>query len=730
MKNTILCKTYAFLLGILFSPLLVAQNQSVVFETTDMKMVIDGKGYLQGFYDKSDNVNYLASGKQVPLLSIRCDKEFELPSLMKAQGSFLVLLFEKNKIEAKVKVTNRKTYLTFELVEMSPAGKADLIVWGPYATTIRESIGEVIGVVHNDKFSLGIQCLNMKTLGGYPTEESDVEPYFEITDTVAASRHLEEWKVSKTYRGQTAKWESWGSLLQAYCRNRDRERIVSNWEHEYYVAPPFNDGGVIGSKIALFGCPPGKVLDMIGQIEITEGLPHPLIDGTWCKIAPAATSSYLILDFDESTIDEALKLTSKAGLKYLYHGGPFLVSVFTSLTGIDAFYWFNASSYTYDPNPYYYWTNLQGGQHPLNRWTISIPGQMAMFPANAVIFRKGYIEEEDTSLIEFRTKESILDRNIPEISEEISFDPNRDEYLPSTGETPFSPLTYLTGKVIVNYSASKDSSCQSPLLAGSVDYNHKKVKNLSGTVEWDYGKGVCTVNTPYFQGLCGFPEPGHEYSFSDLTISTRNEYIAVSIVSLDGEPLGSSGKILVQTGTVYRPSGWLETPSTFDNRGEITEGFLIQNTGTMPWQAEKTNATIKINNNVIMRAVRLNETGYYDKAIMIINSPVGKIITLPPNAMYTILDDTPSAINNLPEENDDFVIFPNPASDKLQLIIKNRELMNARLEIIDTAGRKVYEQKINNPDSIEIDSGNFRSGIYFALIRSESLVSSCRFVIK
>jgi len=323
MKNTILCKTYAFLLGILFSPLLVAQNQSVVFETTNMKMVIDGKGYLQGFYDKSDNVNYLASGKQVPLLSIRCDKKFELPSLMKAQGSFLVLLFEKNKIEAKVKVTNRKTYLTFELVEMSPAGKVDLIVWGPYATTIRESIGEVVGVVHNDKFSLGIQCLNMKTLGGYPTEESDVEPYFEITDTVAASRHLEEWKVSKTFRGQTAKWESWGSILQAYCRNRDRERIVSNWEHEYYVAPPFNDGGVIGSKIALFGCPPGKVLDMIGQIEITEGLPHPLIDGTWCKIAPAATSSYLILDFDESTIDEALKLTSKAGLKYLYHGGPF-----------------------------------------------------------------------------------------------------------------------------------------------------------------------------------------------------------------------------------------------------------------------------------------------------------------------------------------------------------------------------------------------------------------------
>jgi len=412
--------------------------------------------------------------------------------------------------------------------------------------------------------------------------------------------------------------------------------------------------------------------------------------------------------------------------------GPFLVSVFTSLTGIDAFYWFNASSYTYDPNPYFYWTNLPGGQHPLSRWTISIPGQMAMFPAGAVSFRKGYIEEEDTALIEFRTKESILNRNIPQISEDLSFDPNRDEYIPSTGETPFSPLTYLAGKVIVNYSALKDSSWHSPLLDGSIDYVHKKVKNLSRTVEWDYKKGLCTVNTPYFQGLCGFPEPDYEYTFSDVTIRSKNTYVAVSIVSLDGKPLATSGKILVQTGTVYRPTGWTETPATFDNRGVMTEGFLIQNTGTMPWQAEKTNVTIKIKNNVIMRAVRLTETGYCDKNILIINSPGGKIIVLPPNALYTILDDNITGINDIiPQKNDGFIIYPNPASGKVQIMIQNRDLMNGRLEIFDTSGRKVYEQKINNTDLIEIDSEKFRAGIYSALIRYSPLVySSNKFVIK
>ena len=47
--------------------------------------------------------------------------------------------------------------------------------------------------------------------------------------------------------------------------------------------PPFNDGGVAGSKIALFGCPAKEALSTIGKIEIAEKLPHPILDGVWGK---------------------------------------------------------------------------------------------------------------------------------------------------------------------------------------------------------------------------------------------------------------------------------------------------------------------------------------------------------------------------------------------------------------------------------------------------------------
>jgi len=81
--------------------------------------------------------------------------------------------------------------------------------------------------------------------------------------------------------------------------------------HEAYVAPAFNDGGVIGSKIALFGCSPEKALATIGNIEVAEGLPHPMIDGEWGKTVHSATASYLIIGFNETTWTRQCNLPKK-----------------------------------------------------------------------------------------------------------------------------------------------------------------------------------------------------------------------------------------------------------------------------------------------------------------------------------------------------------------------------------------------------------------------------------
>jgi hypothetical protein len=165
--------------------------------------------------------------------------------------------------------------------------------------------------------------LNPKTLGGFPWSENDCMPQLDIFEQGDYSDLKERGKRYVLYRVEAAKPTEYGSSLQAYTRNRNKERIIQNWSHDRYVAPPFHDGGIIGSKIALFGCPVKKTLETIGKIEVTEGLPHPMVDGEWAKSAPSASAAYLIMSFGVNDINRAIEMTKKSGLRYLYHPGPF-----------------------------------------------------------------------------------------------------------------------------------------------------------------------------------------------------------------------------------------------------------------------------------------------------------------------------------------------------------------------------------------------------------------------
>ena len=296
----------------------------LVFETVTLRLSVDATGQVLELVDKTSGKNYCAKDTTAPFLSIRIAGKMHFPVAAKAgkdKGS-LVLTFD-NGAQAKVLVAEKTSHLRFELAALDSPEKVELVVWGPYPTTIGETIGETIGVVRNTDFALGLQALNPKTMGGYPWTDNDCMPQLDIFDQADPSDLNEAGKRYVLYRVEAAKPELFGSTLQAYCRNRDKERIIANWDHAQYTAPVFNDGGVIGSKIALFGCPARKALETIGAIELAEDLPHPMIDGQWGKTAPSASAAYLIMGFDEASFDRALAVTKKAGLRYLYHDGPF-----------------------------------------------------------------------------------------------------------------------------------------------------------------------------------------------------------------------------------------------------------------------------------------------------------------------------------------------------------------------------------------------------------------------
>ena len=201
----------------------------------------------------------------------------------KNKSSEIILSFT-DKNAATIKVDQQPDYISFELKQLTNAADAELILWGPYPTIIGDTIGEVVGVVRNKDFAIGIQALNIKTLGGYPSAESDIQPSYDVFAGGNKVDVVKDDLNKQLYRGDVARHMPYGSSLQAYCRNRNKDRVIENWSHPRYVSPAYKeDGGVIGSKLAIFGVATHKCLNVISTIELKENLPHPMLDGVWGK---------------------------------------------------------------------------------------------------------------------------------------------------------------------------------------------------------------------------------------------------------------------------------------------------------------------------------------------------------------------------------------------------------------------------------------------------------------
>jgi hypothetical protein len=287
--------------------LAVPRQASAQFElaTEGLRVRVDARGQLTSVSDPASRREHLAQGQPAPLLAIKVRDEIEPPSSLawNAAAGVATLGYERHGVHVRVRTSRRPTHLVFEIVGVDPAGVVDAAIWGPYPIAIRETVGEIIGLVRDAEYAVGLQVLNIKTMGGYPINDEGSDPS----------------------RGSVAQARPWGSVLQAYAMDRSRPRAVGGWNGQFPNMPvePMPGETVVGSAIALFGCPPARALERIGAIEVAEGLPHPIVDGEWVKTWRDLGRSYLIAAFTEETADELLAFTKRASLMSLYHPGPF-----------------------------------------------------------------------------------------------------------------------------------------------------------------------------------------------------------------------------------------------------------------------------------------------------------------------------------------------------------------------------------------------------------------------
>ena len=154
----------------------------------------------------------------------------------------------------------------------------------------------------------------------------------------------------------------------------------------------------------------------------------------------------------------------------------------------------------------------------------------------------------------------------------------------------------------------------------------------------DYGTGLYRVNAPKAQAVAGFLTKAGPQKLADVTIDSRNDYAAITVIALDDQPLGQSRKVLVQVGTVCRPDGWQVHPTQRQSGGKTYDAFRILTTGGSTWLIANTEATVTVRNSVLSQATAVDANGMATSQPVPTRRADGQFtVTLPPDTLYVVL---------------------------------------------------------------------------------------------
>lgn len=297
-----------------------AQGQppdSFTAETQYASLKIDGKGCVTSLASLQPAKEYSPPGHSSPLLSLHENGAMVFPSAATWHpAESEIELTYPNGATAMVKAEAKDSHFRFQLISLTPRGDVDNVVWGPVNTTVSKLIGDIIGVVRNDDWAIGLYGLDDNTIAG-PVADGDcygmgyyihspdpvndpIPPqytegqWFNIggdgVNDVAFYSHPEEY--FRQVFGNGAKLEpAFGSSVVYHSRDRRR-----SYTHNFSLLPGFQRSrprhmtsdpvpGVdfIGSAVALYACPDDMGLDTIESIILAEGLPHYEIEGKWIR---------------------------------------------------------------------------------------------------------------------------------------------------------------------------------------------------------------------------------------------------------------------------------------------------------------------------------------------------------------------------------------------------------------------------------------------------------------
>jgi hypothetical protein len=361
-----------------------------------------------------------------------------------------------------------------------------------------------------------------------------------------------------------------------------------------------NDGDLYVDKSALF-----EPIAICTGNKYTDGMPTMVSEGTW--LGP---------------------LSYRAEC-------PLLMAAYGSLTGLDMFDFFAWSGKVVNWDP------------SVTKFGMGSPDFVGQFPANALIYRRGYVREaSEPAVLEVRALQDMWDREAPLIEDATLRDPNRAEEDSGRRNETFVDgldiqLAYVVGPVRVRFGGDP-AETKVVDLKKYVDTDAKTIDTLTGEMQIDYGRALFRLNTPKAQAVCGYLSKVGQFRLDDVTVNSKDHYAAVVVASMDAQPLQTSKRVLVQVGTRNRPYGWKDKEGVMVKGrkakfGDPELGKQIVSMGRMPWNVVEAELTVEVRNPGLTRATVCDPNGYPVKELTFQKTNAGISFRFPRDALYVVL---------------------------------------------------------------------------------------------
>ncbi|MFP4028581.1 MAG: hypothetical protein ACLFWL_12380 [Candidatus Brocadiia bacterium] len=300
---------------------------------------------------------------------------------------------------------------------------------------------------------------------------------------------------------------------------------------------------------------------------------------------------------------------------------PLIVACYGSMLGIDGWTFFAKKATDW--------------RHNIGVWDVSNPSVLGQFPAAALIYRRGDVQEakrsvvresvslprayamEGTAAVELRGKDALWQSRLGKEHSDRS----------GAGDVDVNPLAYFMGPVVQQF-GDAPARVQIRDIQQFINRRSRTVRSITGELTWDARRGVMMVDTPFAQGAWGFLGEAGVICLGDVALDVKNNYGAVVAVSLDGKPLASSQKILIQAGTMDKPYG-------YETR-EVGKYRRITDLGGFPLNVRRIRAAVEIrtsSDNVIV----LDGNGYPRERWAKKERKGSKLqLELPEDSLYTL----------------------------------------------------------------------------------------------